>query len=78
MFKPTFDTPFVCLDDVCNGYVELNPVIWNPSIRREENEKILSKVTKKYFNVSLPRETLTKLSASKDSKEFVHEFKKVI
>ena len=78
MFKPTFDTPFVCLDDVCNGYVELNPVIWNPSMRREENEKILSKVTKKYFNVTLPKETLSKLSASKDSKEFVTEFKKVI
>lgn len=61
MFKPTFDTPFVCLEDVCNGYVELNPVIWNPSMRREENEKILSEATKKYFNVTLPKETLTKL-----------------
>ena len=78
MFKPTLDTPFVCLGDVYGKYIEINPVIWNPCIRREENENVLHEITKKYFEVDLSNEVLSRLSASKDARNFVQEFKKVI
>ena len=74
MFKPAFETPFVCLDDVYNGYVELNPVIWNPSLTQQENENVLKGVLKKYFNTQLSESALKSLTSVKSADEFVLEF----
>lgn len=78
MFKQTFETPFVCLEDVCTDYVELNPVIWNPVLEPEENEKILKRVLKKYFNTQLSETALRSLVTVKSAAEFVSEFVRVV
>lgn len=78
MFKPTFETKFVCLDDVYAGYVELNPVIWNPTLPQQENETILKDVLKKYFNTQLSEDALHHLTSVKNAEEFVSEFVRVV
>lgn len=78
MFKPAFDTPFVCLDDLCKGYVELNPVVWNPSLTVQENEKILKDVLKKYFNTQISEDALKHLTSVKSAAEFVSEFIRLV
>lgn len=78
MFKPAFETPFVCLDDLCKGYVELNPVVWNPSLTAQENEKILKGVLKKYFNTQISEDALKHLTSVKSAAEFVSEFIRLV
>ena len=78
MFKPAFETPFVCLDDLCKGYVELNPVVWNPSLTAQENEKILKGVLKKYFNTQISEDALKRLTSVKSAGEFVSEFVRLV
>lgn len=74
MFKPAFDTPFVCLEDVCTGYVELNPVVWNPSLTTQENEKIVREILKKYFYIEIDDEHLHRLVSVTSAAEFAKEF----
>jgi hypothetical protein len=74
MFKPAFDTPFVCLDDIYKGYVELNPVVWNPSLTVQENEKIVREILKKYFCIEIDDVQLHQLVSVTSAAEFVKEF----
>ena len=78
MFKPAFDTPFVCLDDVYNGYIDLNPVIWNPTLTKQENEKILKTILNKYFFTHPSKDAMDRLTSVKSAAEFVSEFNRLV
>lgn len=64
MFKPYLKhIPFVCLSDLYTrgSYIEYNPVIYNPKLSNEENEKIVRDNVLKYFGLHLTDISIKKL-----------------
>lgn len=64
MFKPYLtQIPFVCLSDlyIKKSYIEYDPVIYNPKLSNEENEKIVKDNVLKYCGIHLTDTCIKKL-----------------
>lgn len=73
--------PFVCLDDITQHPVEMNPVIYNPGKDTVEfRVDLLFKVVKEYFNIELTSDQLISLTKYDihQLNEFATELRKII
>lgn len=57
------ENTFVCLDDITCKFEEINPVIYNPRIitNIDDRKEMLSKCMREYLNIELTDEELDKL-----------------
>lgn len=57
------ENTFVCLDDITCKFEEINPVIYNPRIvtNIDDRKECLSKCMREYLNIELTDEELDKL-----------------
>lgn len=57
------ENTFVCLDDITCKFEEINPVVYNPRIvtNIDDRKEMLSKCIRDYLNIELTDEELDKL-----------------